>query len=121
MRDFMPIKSMDGKYIQFDYHPIYLKKYSKYITDGSLIAKQLGVETIKTDIKLEEYINAMKGIYSSCISYETIDESPQAYKDSAQIEKFITPTAKILKRIKPIYNFKNASENSEHHQISALI
>lgn len=53
MRDFMPVKSTDGKYIQFDYHPIYLKKYPKYITDGSLIAKQLGVETIKTDIKLD--------------------------------------------------------------------
>ena len=25
MRDFMPVKSMAGKYIQFDYHPIYLK------------------------------------------------------------------------------------------------
>ena len=53
MRDFMPVKSTDGKYIQFDYHPVYLKKYHKYITDGSLIAKQLGIETIKTNIKLD--------------------------------------------------------------------
>lgn len=53
MRDFMPVKSTDAKYIQFDYHPIYLKKYPKYITDGSLIAKKLGIETIKTDIKLD--------------------------------------------------------------------
>ena len=53
MRDFMPVKSTDGKYILFDYHPIYLKKYPKYITDGSLIAKQLGIEIIKTDIKLD--------------------------------------------------------------------
>ena len=29
MRDFMPIKFTDGKYIQFDYYPIYLKKYPK--------------------------------------------------------------------------------------------
>ena len=28
MRDFMPVKSTDGKYIQFDYHPKYLKKIS---------------------------------------------------------------------------------------------
>lgn len=53
MRDFMPVKSMDGKYIQFDYHPRYLKKYPKYITDSNLIAKQLGIEIIKTDIKLD--------------------------------------------------------------------
>ena len=53
MRDFMPVKSIDGKYIQFDYHPIYLKKYPKYITDGNLIAEHLGIETIKTDIKLD--------------------------------------------------------------------
>ena len=53
MRDFMPVKSMDGKYIQFDYHPRYLKKYPKLITDGSLITKQLNIDTIKTDIKLD--------------------------------------------------------------------
>ncbi len=53
MRDFMSIKSTDGKYIQFDYHPIYLKKYPKYITGGSLIAKNLGIDTITTDIKLD--------------------------------------------------------------------
>lgn len=53
MRDFMPIKSTDGKYIQFDYHPRYLKKYPKLITDGSIIAKHLEIDTIKTDIKLD--------------------------------------------------------------------
>ena len=53
MRDFMPVKSTDGKYIQFDYHPKYLKKYPKLITDGSLITKELEIDTIKTDIKLD--------------------------------------------------------------------
>ncbi len=53
MRDFMPVKSADGKYIQFDYHPCYLKDSPELITDGSLIAKQLGIEVIQTDIKLD--------------------------------------------------------------------
>ena len=53
MRDFMPVKSTDGKYIQFDYHPKYLKKYSKLITDGSIVSKNLGIETVKTDVKLD--------------------------------------------------------------------
>jgi agmatine deiminase len=53
MRDFMPIKPMGGKYIQFDYHPCYLKHSAELITDGSIIAKQLGIEVIQTDIKLD--------------------------------------------------------------------
>ena len=48
----------------------------------------------------------MKGIYSSCISVETIDESPFAYKDINEIIPNILPTVEIIKIIKPIYNFK---------------
>lgn len=53
MRDYMPIKSTDGTYIQFDYHPRYLKHYPNLITDGSKIAKQLGIQLETTDIKLD--------------------------------------------------------------------
>ena len=51
----------------------------------------------------------MAGIYSTCITPSTLDESPMAYKSMAEIVENIHPTATILKRIKPIYNFK-ASE-----------
>ena len=85
MRDFMPVKSTDGKYIQFDYHPIYLKKYSKYITDGSLIAKQLGIETIKTDIKLDGG-NFVCYNGKAIITSRIFKENPQ-YKEENLIDK----------------------------------
>jgi RNA-splicing ligase RtcB len=39
---------------------------------------------------------------------DTLDESPMAYKNMDEIVENIQPTAEILKRIKPIYNFKAA-------------
>jgi len=59
-------------------------------------------------IDLEEYRNSMKGIYSSCINKDTIDESPMVYKNPALIERLIEPTAKVLFKIKPVLNIKAA-------------
>jgi len=52
----------------------------------------------------------MIGIYSTSVKKETLDESPMAYKNIDDIIKSIEPTAKILKRIKPIYNYKASDE-----------
>ena len=38
--------------------------------------------------------------------YNTLDESPMAYKNMDEIVANIEPTAEIVKRIVPIYNFK---------------
>ena len=62
--------------------------------------------TAHDNLSLEEYKEQMKGIYSSCICEATIDESPMAYKSIDDIKARITPTAEIIKQIKPIYNFK---------------
>ena len=48
----------------------------------------------------------MKNIYSSCISTNTLDEAPMAYKNGDEIKKLITPTADIVDHLIPIYNFK---------------
>ncbi len=48
----------------------------------------------------------MEGIYSTCVAESTLDESPMAYKGMDAILSQIGPTAEIVKRIKPIYNFK---------------
>lgn len=58
-------------------------------------------------IDLDDYKKEMEGIYSSCISESTIDESPQAYKGADEIVKNINDTVEIKKIIKPIYNFKD--------------
>lgn len=57
-------------------------------------------------IKLEDYKKSMKGIYSSSISEKSLDEAPQAYKDSDSILNLIKDTVDIKTVIRPIYNFK---------------
>ena len=96
------------------------------MADGSLIAVGLGNEDwnnsaphgagrmysrsqAKDLLTMKEYKERMKNIYSSCISLETIDESPMAYKDASIIKDSISPTAKLIDHLIPVYNFK-ASE-----------
>lgn len=57
-------------------------------------------------LKMEDFETAMDGIYSTSVKKETLDESPMAYKSINDIVANIEPTAKILKRIKPVYNYK---------------
>ena len=71
---------------------------------GRLMTRSRAKETIS----LEDYQKAMEGIYSTCISTGTLDESPMAYKNKGEIVKNIAPTAEIFKEIKPVYNFKSA-------------
>ena len=60
-------------------------------------------------IDMKEFIDSMKGIYSSSISKNTLDEAPQAYKNPKEIEILIEPTVKIIDRLKPVLNIKSAS------------
>ncbi|MCL1876274.1 MAG: RtcB family protein [Synergistaceae bacterium] len=57
-------------------------------------------------LSMEEYKAEMKGIYTTCVNKDTLDESPMAYKSMQSIIEQIHPTAEIVKRIKPVYNFK---------------
>lgn len=58
-------------------------------------------------LDLNKFKDDMSNVFSNSVCYETIDESPDAYKDSKVIEKAIEPTAKILDRIIPIHNMKD--------------
>lgn len=59
-------------------------------------------------LSLEEYKAEMEEIYSTCVTFDTLDESPMAYKTMDEIVRNIGPTADIVERIRPIYNFKAA-------------
>ena len=59
-------------------------------------------------LDLEEYRREMAGIYTTCVDRSTLDEAPMAYKALEEIVAHIGPTAQILERIVPIYNFKAA-------------
>lgn len=60
----------------------------------------------KEKITLTEYEKSMKGIYSTTVNRSTLDEAPFAYKPMEEIIRNMGDTVDIVKRIKPIYNFK---------------
>lgn len=60
----------------------------------------------KEILSLEKYQSEMNGIWTSCVSNATIDESPMAYKPMESIIENIKDTVEIAKIIKPVYNFK---------------
>lgn len=59
-------------------------------------------------LSMAQYKQEMSGIYSSCVNFDTLDESPMAYKNMDEIVRNIEPTAQIVERIRPVYNFKAA-------------
>ena len=63
----------------------------------------------KRSVTLDEFAASMKGIYTTSIGLDTIDESPMVYKPMDEIMKNIDPTVEVERIIKPVYNFK-ASE-----------
>lgn len=69
---------------------------------GRIMSRHKAKETFK----LEEFKESMKGIYSSSIVEDTIDEAPFVYKPMQEIIDNIQDTVEIQKIIKPIYNFK---------------
>ena len=62
----------------------------------------------KKSITLTQYEKSMKGIYSSTVNRNTLDEAPFAYKPMEEITAHINDTAEIIASIKPLYNFKAA-------------
>ena len=64
---------------------------------------------VKNNHTLSEFKTAMKGIYSTSISKETLDESPFAYRKISDILTAIGDTVEIEKILKPVYNFKAGS------------
>ena len=69
---------------------------------GRLMSRRAAFSTLS----MEQYRKEMKGIYSTCVVPDTLDESPMAYKSMEDIVDNITPTAEIVSIIKPVYNFK---------------
>ena len=62
------------------------------------------------ELSMEQYKSEMIGVYSTCVVPDTLDESPMAYKSMDEIVRHIAPTAEIVDRIKPVYNFKAAEQ-----------
>ncbi|MCD7744550.1 MAG: RtcB family protein [Lachnospiraceae bacterium] len=67
----------------------------------------------RTDVQnhytVSNYKKEMKGIYSSCIGKDTLDEAPFAYRGISEIAGAISDTVEIQQILKPVYNFKAGS------------
>ncbi|MDY3918203.1 MAG: RtcB family protein [Candidatus Limivivens sp.] len=61
------------------------------------VAKRYTVSSFKAE---------MKGVYSSCISQDTLDEAPFAYRSLPEIQSVISETVKTDQVLKPVYNYK---------------
>jgi len=62
----------------------------------------------KSSIALNDFVESMRGVYSTTVNRSTLDEAPSAYKPMEEIIDCIGGTAEIVKAIKPVYNFKAA-------------
>ena len=71
---------------------------------GRLMSRKSAFATLSMD----EFRASMKGVFSTCVVPGTLDESPMAYKNADEIIGQISPTAEIIERIEPVYNFKAA-------------
>lgn len=60
----------------------------------------------KEKLDLEEYKKSMKGIYTTSVNEQTLDEAPMAYKSIDDIIDVIKDSVDIIDIMKPVYNFK---------------
>lgn len=67
---------------------------------------------VKDNYTVSNFKAEMKGVYSSCIGKETLDEAPFAYRNRKEIEDAIKETVKIEKILEPVYNYKAGNTNS---------
>lgn len=63
-------------------------------------------EDVRSNFTVSVFKSEMKGIYSSCISKDTLDEAPFAYRNLDDIAEAISDTVKIQQIIRPVYNYK---------------
>lgn len=97
----IPINMRDGSLIctgkgNFDWN------FSAPHGAGRLMSRKKAKDTLT----VAEFKRQMDGIYSSSVCYDTIDESPMAYKNIDDIINNISDTVEIEAIIKPVYNFK---------------
>jgi len=57
-------------------------------------------------ILVTQYQKEMEGVYSTCVTEKTLDESPMAYKKLEDILNAVQQTVDVVEIMKPMYNFK---------------
>lgn len=69
---------------------------------GRIMSRMKAKETFD----INQFKESMKGIYTTSVNEDTLDEAPMVYKPMQEIIDCIGDTIEITNVIKPIYNFK---------------
>ena len=72
--------------------------------------RRLKRDDVKNQYTVSEFKKEMKGIYSSCVGADTLDEAPFAYRSITEIAEQIKDTVEVTEILKPVYNFKAGSK-----------
>lgn len=71
--------------------------------------RRLKREEVKKQYTVSAFKKEMKGIFSTCVGAETLDEAPFAYRSISEIAEQIKDTVEITERLVPVYNYKAGS------------
>lgn len=97
----IPINMRDGSVLAVDKgNPEW--NYSAPHGAGRLMSRMKA----KEKLSMEEYRKSMKGIYTTSVNENTLDEAPQAYKSLGDIIDVIRESVDVIEVMKPVYNFK---------------
>lgn len=69
---------------------------------GRVMSRRRARETLD----VEDFRREMKGVFTTTVNENTLDEAPEAYKPAQEIIDALGPTVAIVERLVPAYNFK---------------
>lgn len=101
----IPINMRDGVILGMGKGDPYCNCSAPHGSGRKIKRTEVGEHYTVSDFKAE-----MKGIYSTSIGKETLDEAPFAYRGLSDIAERITDTVEISAVIHPIYSFKAGNE-----------
>lgn len=70
-------------------------------------------------LNIDDYVESMKGIYSETVDETTIDESPMVYGNTEKTINEMEDLVDIVKRIKPLFNFKASKKVNERLKLES--
>jgi len=76
---------------------------------GRLMARGVA----KRSLKLEDFRETMKDVWSTSVNSDTLDESPFAYKPKEEIEEAVSETVEVYDYLVPLYNLKDSNFNTK--------
>lgn len=104
LRDFMPVKTIDGRYISFRYEPSYLKDQPELRTDYKRdLADEVGIEVEYSDINLDGGNVVMSpSKRMAIISDRVYSENPERERDDllAELERILAAKVIIIPSLK---------------------